>query len=118
MKKYIQRWWATYFTGIGLTWMIGLTAFNTFHAYYGWLQYVYPVRSEGTEWNNEIVNECFLAFGSSISGYISQQIYPLILLCVGASSLITQNIRLNRVEPGTVINASSPAGNPKKQLND
>ena len=99
MIKNIQHWWSTWFLVVGLTWLIGLTAFNIYYTYYGWFHISYIEEKEEMEWNREKVNELCVTVGERTSGYVAQQIIPLVIIVIGASGLITQNRKLNRVEP-------------------
>ncbi len=99
MKKHIQRWWSTWLTVIGLIWIAGLTAFNIYYTYYGWFHISYVEETEESEWDREKVNELCVSVGEKTSGYVSLQVYPLLILGIGATGLITQNKKLNRVEP-------------------
>lgn len=91
----MQRW-PDWLMAIGLTWMVGLTAFNIFYTYYGWFPIANGHYEEGVGLKKEIVNELFVTFGTNASSYVRQQMYPLIIITVAAFGYSIHNSRLRK----------------------
>jgi hypothetical protein len=67
---------------IGLIWLFVLTFLNMMYGYYGWLGTF--VEHPNDTWSKQEVSQLLVRFGTSVRDRVGSQVFPLVLILVGA----------------------------------